>query len=65
MQLKRKEVYDYTHKRVWMTANKQVQLAKDEVKKRQIDLKRTEELLREEMAPEREEYSVSFIPKEE
>lgn len=64
MQLKCKPIYDYTHKRVWMTANKQVQLAKDEVKKRQIDLKRTEELLREEMAPEREEYSVSFIPKE-
>lgn len=65
MQLKCKPIYDYTHKRVWMAANKQVQLAKDEVKKRTIDLKRTEELLREEMAPEREEYSVSFIPKEE
>lgn len=63
-QLKCKPIYDFTHKRVWMSANKQVQLAKDEVKKRQIDLKRTEELLREEMDPEREEYSVSFIPKE-
>lgn len=64
MQLKQKAVYDFTHKRLWMSANKQVQLAKDEVKKRNIDLKRTEELLREEMAPERIEYSVSFIPKE-